>query len=162
MGADGAGYNPAPYCRCYEDTGKPANILTQECFQPERKEISQVERQTMSVDEMAVVLGVSRPTAYQLAHSADFPAVRIGRRIRIPITGLERWIKGQYDVQTANGSYVPNYGKEETAEKCRSDPEEERERQRRESLKEAIMKQIDDSDCQDSHKERLRRAIAYI
>ena len=30
--------NPAPYCHCYEDTGKPANILTQECFQPKRKE----------------------------------------------------------------------------------------------------------------------------
>ena len=38
VGADGAGYNPAPYCHCYEDTGKPANILTQECFQPKRKE----------------------------------------------------------------------------------------------------------------------------
>lgn len=38
VGANGAGYNPAPYCHCYEDTGKPANILTQECFQAKRKE----------------------------------------------------------------------------------------------------------------------------
>ncbi len=37
VGADGAGYNPAAYCHCYEDTGKPANILTQECFEPRKK-----------------------------------------------------------------------------------------------------------------------------
>ncbi len=27
------GYNPAPYCHYFEDTGKRANILTQECFE---------------------------------------------------------------------------------------------------------------------------------
>ena len=26
------GYNPAPYCHKYEDTGEPSSILTGKCF----------------------------------------------------------------------------------------------------------------------------------
>lgn len=63
-----------------------------------------MERCTMSVDEMAKALGVSRPTAYQLANSADFPVIRIGRRIRIPVAGLERWIEEQSSAQATSGS----------------------------------------------------------
>lgn len=33
VGPGGVGYNPAPCCWCYEDTGKWPNILTQECFE---------------------------------------------------------------------------------------------------------------------------------
>lgn len=35
--ATGQGYNPAPYCHCFEDTGKQPKILTQECFEKRRK-----------------------------------------------------------------------------------------------------------------------------
>jgi hypothetical protein len=31
--ATGAGYNPAPYCHLWEDTGRTPNILTQECYE---------------------------------------------------------------------------------------------------------------------------------
>lgn len=34
VGANGQGYNPAPCCWCYEDTGRRPTILTQECFEP--------------------------------------------------------------------------------------------------------------------------------
>lgn len=61
-----------------------------------------MERCMMSVDELAKAFKVSRPTAYQLAHSAGFPAVQIGRRIMIPVAGLERWIEEQSSAQTAN------------------------------------------------------------
>ncbi len=50
---------------------------------------------TMSVDEMAAAIGISRPKAYELAHSDGFPVIRIGRRIRIPVTGLEKWLERQ-------------------------------------------------------------------
>ncbi len=50
---------------------------------------------TLSVDEMAAVLGISRPKAYELAHSDGFPVIRIGRRIRIPVTELEKWLERQ-------------------------------------------------------------------
>ncbi len=50
---------------------------------------------TMSVDEMATAIGISRPKAYELAHSDGFPVIRIGRRIRIPVTELEKWLERQ-------------------------------------------------------------------
>ena len=35
----------------------------------------------LSVAEVAAVLGISRAGAYELAHSDDFPALKIGNRI---------------------------------------------------------------------------------
>ena len=35
--SSGQGYNPAPYCHLYEDTGKRPNALTQECFAKKKK-----------------------------------------------------------------------------------------------------------------------------
>jgi excisionase family DNA binding protein len=37
-------------------------------------------------------LGISRPIAYQLANSEGFPAVRIGRRLVIPVAAFEKWL----------------------------------------------------------------------
>lgn len=54
-----------------------------------------MERMTLSVDEMAATLGISRPKAYELVHSDGFPRINVGRRIRIPRTSLERWIETQ-------------------------------------------------------------------
>lgn len=54
------------------------------------------EKLTVTVDEMAQMLGVSRPVAYQLAHREGFPAVRISdRRIVIPVESLKHWIAAQ-------------------------------------------------------------------
>ena len=50
----------------------------------------------LNVDELAAVLGVSKPTAYALTRRRDFPAVRVSeRRIVIPIDGLRRWLEAQ-------------------------------------------------------------------
>lgn len=54
-----------------------------------------MEKLTITVEEMANVVGVSRPKAYELIHKEGFPAVRIGRRIVIPIDGLKRWLEEQ-------------------------------------------------------------------
>ena len=54
-----------------------------------------MERMTLSVDEMAATLGISRPKAYELAHSDGFPRINVGRRIRIPHTSLEHWLETQ-------------------------------------------------------------------
>ena len=46
-----------------------------------------------SVDEVAEILGVCRPTAYQLAKRDDFPSVRLSqRRIVIPADALREWL----------------------------------------------------------------------
>lgn len=53
------------------------------------------EKLTLSVEEMGELLGVSRQTAYNLIHRADFPTLRIGKRVLIPKKQLEAWMDHQ-------------------------------------------------------------------
>ncbi len=54
------------------------------------------EKLTISVDEMASMLGISRPVAYELTKREGFPAVRISeRRIIVPVEALKRWLNEQ-------------------------------------------------------------------
>lgn len=46
----------------------------------------------LSVTEVAAVLGISRAGAYELAHSDDFPALKIGSRIVVPRDKFLAWI----------------------------------------------------------------------
>ena len=47
---------------------------------------------TLTVKETSILLGVSLPVAYQLTRRADFPTIRIGRKVLISRAGLEQWI----------------------------------------------------------------------
>ena len=47
----------------------------------------------ISVKQMAQLLNISIDTAYAYSHNHDFPAVYIGRTIRIPVDKLERWLE---------------------------------------------------------------------
>ena len=53
---------------------------------------------TLSVPEVAAVLGISRAGAYELVHSASFPKVKIGKRIVVPKDKLIAWINAQAEV----------------------------------------------------------------
>ena len=48
---------------------------------------------TLSIQEVANVLGVSRPTVYKLAQMSDFPAFHLRGRVVISADGLERWVE---------------------------------------------------------------------
>lgn len=51
------------------------------------------EKLTVSVSEMAKLLGISRPLAYELTKKQGFPAIRITeRRIIIPVEKLNEWL----------------------------------------------------------------------
>ena len=50
---------------------------------------------TLKAEEVAQVLGVSRANAYVLMHSADFPTLRIGKRMVVPKDKLIEWINKQ-------------------------------------------------------------------
>ena len=51
------------------------------------------EKLTLSVEEMANELGISRPVAYELIKRKGFPAIRISeRRIIIPVEALRDWL----------------------------------------------------------------------
>lgn len=45
-------------------------------------------RLTLTVDEAADVLGVSRDVAYRCVESGDIPSLRLGRRIVVPTAKL--------------------------------------------------------------------------
>lgn len=41
--------------------------------------------------EVAAALGCSIPTARQLFHRADFPALKVGKNFRVERKALEKW-----------------------------------------------------------------------
>ena len=43
---------------------------------------------TLTVEQAAKVLGISRSTAYELVHTGDIPSLRLGRRIVVPVAML--------------------------------------------------------------------------
>ena len=53
------------------------------------------EKLAISVSEAAAMLGVSRPTVYELIHRSDFPSFHIGRRTLISRERLAEWVKNQ-------------------------------------------------------------------
>lgn len=59
--------------------------------------MSNIMNVTMTVLEVAQALGIGRAAAYQLAHSAGFPAMRVGTRIIIPRDAFLRWLDAQVD-----------------------------------------------------------------
>jgi excisionase family DNA binding protein len=51
------------------------------------------ERLTMSVEEASEVLGISRSLAYELVRRGDIPSLRLGRRLVVPVQGLEALVE---------------------------------------------------------------------
>lgn len=54
-----------------------------------------MERLTMTVKELAVHMGVSLPTAYNLTEMQGFPVVHIGRKKVIPVEAFRAWLNEQ-------------------------------------------------------------------
>jgi excisionase family DNA binding protein len=55
-----------------------------------------MEKLAINVDEMAQILGISRPVAYRLIKREGFPVIKIGqRRILIPVDSLKEWLNNE-------------------------------------------------------------------
>lgn len=52
------------------------------------------ERHTLTVDETAERLGISRNGAYDAIRRGELPALRIGRRLVVPRAALDRLLTG--------------------------------------------------------------------
>ena len=50
---------------------------------------------TLSAEQVAQVLGISRAGAYTLMHSKDFPTIQIGKRMVVPKDKLLAWMEKQ-------------------------------------------------------------------
>ena len=49
-------------------------------------------RATITVEEMAIRLGIGRNTAYQAVRTGEIPSIRIGRRILVPVAAFEKML----------------------------------------------------------------------
>lgn len=64
---------------------------------PEGRGDDDMKKTTISVQELASELGISMTKAYELAKREDFPVIRIGKRILIPVEILNEWLRREAD-----------------------------------------------------------------
>jgi excisionase family DNA binding protein len=50
------------------------------------------DRPTLTLDETAAILGISRDSAYKGAACGDIPTIRIGRRLLVPTATIRRML----------------------------------------------------------------------
>jgi excisionase family DNA binding protein len=50
---------------------------------------------TVTVEEAAQILGISRSAAYRCVDKKQIPVVRLGRKLKVPLDGLERLLAGE-------------------------------------------------------------------
>jgi excisionase family DNA binding protein len=66
--------------------------------EPERSEDQEperLERQTYSVEEAGLILGLGRSSAYQAAARGELPTLKIGKRLLVGRKALERLLEGE-------------------------------------------------------------------
>lgn len=49
-------------------------------------------RLTLSVEEVAVLLGLGRTAAYEAARRGEIPSRKLGRRVIVPVPALLKWL----------------------------------------------------------------------
>ncbi len=52
-------------------------------------------RMTVTVEEAAEILGISRAFAYALVRKGELPSLRLGRRLVVPRRALEQLLEGE-------------------------------------------------------------------
>lgn len=61
----------------------------------------EAQRLTLSVEEAANVLGISRALAYELVRRGELPRLRLGRRVVVPRQALEDFIGAAHGREVA-------------------------------------------------------------
>lgn len=56
--------------------------------------MSDVQRQTYTVSEVAKILGIGRNTAYEVCRNGEIPTIKIGGRILIPRSAIDELLDG--------------------------------------------------------------------
>ncbi len=60
-------------------------------------------RLTLTVEEAAALLGISRAFAYETVRRGEIPSIRIGRRVLVPRVALDRLVNGpSYETPSAS------------------------------------------------------------
>ena len=53
---------------------------------------TQSDRKVLTVEQAAALLGIGRSAAYEAVHRNEIPSLKIGRRLLVPISALERML----------------------------------------------------------------------
>lgn len=48
---------------------------------------------SLTVDDVGMIMGLSKNKAYELCHSRGFPCVNVGRRMIIPKLAFIKWLE---------------------------------------------------------------------
>lgn len=59
-----------------------------------------MERQTITIEELAAILGIHRNTAYRAAKRGEIPTIRVGGRLLVPKAVLIRILAGETGHET--------------------------------------------------------------
>jgi excisionase family DNA binding protein len=58
------------------------------------------EQLLVTVAKAAAMTDVGRSTGYQLVASGEWPSVKVGRSIRVPVAALRAWLEGRMRATT--------------------------------------------------------------
>jgi excisionase family DNA binding protein len=58
--------------------------------------MANIERQTLTTEEAAKYLGISKDLLYKLCRQKGFPVIRLGRKLLFKNDHLERWMENQF------------------------------------------------------------------
>lgn len=98
--------DPAYWARETDALAEALSIAAQEDFTVRRRVpfIPESERLTLTVEEAATLLGISRAFAYEAVRRGEIPSIRIGRRVLVPKAALQRLVDGDDPPPTPGGS----------------------------------------------------------
>lgn len=67
--------------------------------------LDRIERQTLTIAEVATILGVSINAVSKAAASGELPAVRLGHRVLIVRSAFERWLAASLEQQERSSQH---------------------------------------------------------
>ena len=70
--------------------------------------VGKIDRLTLTVEEAAHLLGISRGLAYEMARSGKLPVVRFGRRLLVSRRALERMLDQPNSTNFSGVNYRPD------------------------------------------------------
>lgn len=66
-----------------------------------------VSRLLVRVSEAAEICSMSRSSLYEAIKAGEFPAIRIGHSLRVPVAALEEWIRNKAAVGNGDAAEAP-------------------------------------------------------
>ncbi len=63
------------------------------------KKLTDINPLLLSIPQAAQKLGLSESCTRQMAYNGEIPAIRVRRRLLVPVRQLEQWIDQQYQQQ---------------------------------------------------------------